>query len=111
MIPGEELAARMRRYAADIFEGDHMQCNMNVNNNTSDIKLSMENVATFYLVFKEALNNIIKHSKASIVNIELVSQDNKLLMCVVDNGKGFDVNKPCNRNGLKIWKKNGKMER
>jgi len=102
---GDELAARMRRYAADIFEGDHMKCNMHVDDNISSIKLSMEKRRDIYLVFKETLNNIIKHSKASIVTIELSSRDNKVLMRIADNGKGFDASKTFNRNGLKNMKK------
>ena len=78
---------------------------MNVNDNTSDIKLSMEKRRDLYLVFKEALNNTLKHSQASMVNIELQARDNKLLMDIADNGKGFDVNQPDNGNGLKNIKR------
>ena len=102
---GEDLAARMRRYAAEIFEGVHLQCTMNMNDNTSDIKLSMEKRRDLYLVFKEALNNILKHSQASAVTIELQANDNTLLMDITDNGKGFDVNQPDNGNGLKNIKR------
>ena len=102
---GEDLAARMRRYAAEIFEGVHLQCTMNMNDNTSDIKLSMEKRRDLYLVFKEALNNILKHSQASAVTIELQASDNTLLMDITDNGKGFDVNQPDNGNGLKNIKR------
>ena len=96
---GEELAARMRRYAAEIFESDHMQCDMKVNDNMSVIELSMEKRRDLYLVFKEALNNILKHSQASTVNIELLAQDNKVLMHIEDNGRGFDVDNPATGTG------------
>jgi ligand-binding sensor domain-containing protein/two-component sensor histidine kinase len=102
---GEELAARMRRYAGDIFEGGHMHWNMNVSDNISSIKLSMEKRRDLYLVFKEALNNILKHSQASMVKIELSVQDNKVQMHITDNGKGFDINQPTGRNGLKNMKR------
>ena len=102
---GEELAARMRRYAGDIFEGDHILCNMNVNDNMSGIKLTMEKRRDLYLVFKEALNNILKHAQASHVSIELEAEDNKVLLRITDNGRGFDVNDPGNRNGLKNIKR------
>lgn len=102
---GEELAARMRRYAGEIFEGDHILCNMNVNDNMAGIKLTMEKRRDLYLVFKEALNNIFKHAQASHVEIELEAQDNKVLLRITDNGKGFDVNRYDNRNGLKNIKR------
>jgi signal transduction histidine kinase len=77
---GEELAAKMRRYVAETFEANHVLYKMNTNDNTADIKLSMEKRRDLYLVFKEALNNILKHAEASTVTIELKEKDNKLLM-------------------------------
>lgn len=102
---GEELAARMRRYAGDIFEGDHIRCNMNVNDSISGITLTMEKRRDLYLVFKEALNNILKHAQASVVNIELGAQENRVILSITDNGRGFDVNQPGNRNGVKNMKR------
>jgi signal transduction histidine kinase len=104
----------MRRYIADIFEGDQVECNMKVNDNISGIKLTMEKRRDLYLVFKEALNNIRKHSQASKVDIELRAEDNKVIMNIEDNGKGFDVNQTGDRNGLKNMKRrmekwNGKV--
>jgi ligand-binding sensor domain-containing protein/two-component sensor histidine kinase len=112
--PVEDIAARMRRYIADIFEGDQVDCNMKVNDNISGIKLTMEKRRDLYLVFKEALNNIRKHSQASKVDIELRAEDNKVIMNIEDNGKGFDVNQTGDRNGLKNMKRrmekwNGKV--
>ena len=65
----------------------------------------MEKRRDLYLVFKEALNNILKHSLASAVNIELHVQNDNVVMHIADNGKGFDVNQPVNRNGLKNIKR------
>ena len=102
---GDELAARMRRYVAETFESNHVACSMNMNDNTAGINLSMEKRRDLYLVFKEALNNILKHSQASTVTIELKAQKNKLLMNIADNGKGFDVNQAGDGNGLKNMKR------
>jgi len=78
---------------------------MHVNENISNVKLTMEKRRDLYLVFKEALNNILKHSQATIVNIKLLVQDNNVMMHIADNGKGFDINQPTNRNGLKNMKR------
>jgi ligand-binding sensor domain-containing protein/two-component sensor histidine kinase len=102
---GEDLAARMRRYVAEVFETDHILCSMHVNDNISGIKLNMEKRRDLYMVFKEALNNILKHSQASVVNIELSVHDNKVMLQITDNGKGFDINQITNRNGLKNMKR------
>jgi len=45
-----------------------------------------------FRVFQEALNNIIKHSEATEVDIQLVRHDQQLSLVIYDNGKGFNVN-------------------
>ena len=45
-------------------------------------------------MFQEMMNNILKHSKATYVNIAVnYSIDNKFVLKVEDNGIGFDVGK------------------
>jgi signal transduction histidine kinase len=47
-----------------------------------------------YRMFQEMMNNILKHSKATRVNIAVnYSIDNKFVLKVEDNGVGFDVTK------------------
>ncbi|HEY6900437.1 MAG TPA: ATP-binding protein, partial [Puia sp.] len=47
-----------------------------------------------YRMFQEMINNILKHSKASRVNIAVnYSIDNKFVLKVEDNGVGFDITK------------------
>ena len=42
-----------------------------------------------YLAFKEMLNNIVKHSKATRVDIEITEESGTLRLGVRDNGIGF----------------------
>jgi signal transduction histidine kinase len=44
-------------------------------------------------ICQEALANIAKHAKASQVDISLWSTDERVLMEVHDNGKGFEMEK------------------
>ncbi|NOU48887.1 MAG: tetratricopeptide repeat protein [Bacteroidales bacterium] len=44
-----------------------------------------------YRVTQELVNNIIKHSKADLVNIQLYKTGNMLVMTVEDNGIGFPL--------------------
>jgi len=47
-----------------------------------------------FRMFQEMLNNILKHSKATQVNIAVIySIDNKFVLKVEDNGVGFDTEK------------------
>lgn len=41
-------------------------------------------------ILQEAINNIIRHSEARLVNIQLSYQQNNLSLSINDNGKGFN---------------------
>jgi signal transduction histidine kinase len=65
-----------------------------------NVKLSPSKQYNFYLIFKEAVNNIVKYSKADEVTIELNQQEESLVMNIVDNGIGFDEKSIKSGNGL-----------
>jgi signal transduction histidine kinase len=46
-----------------------------------------------YFIITELINNILKHSKATIGNITLEEQNNQLIINIEDNGNGFDSTK------------------
>ncbi|MES2773003.1 MAG: two-component regulator propeller domain-containing protein [Bacteroidota bacterium] len=65
-----------------------------------DIRISGEDRRHIYLMVKEALHNIIKHSGADRVQITIACTD-KLVIVVSDNGKGMSLNESKNGgNGL-----------
>lgn len=47
---------------------------------------------TLYRIVQEAVNNIIKHAKASKVDIQLKDYNDIILLTIEDNGVGFDMN-------------------
>jgi PAS domain S-box-containing protein len=51
-----------------------------------------------YRIVQEQLNNILKHARASKVEIELKKEVNCLLVSINDNGRGFDTS--AKRNGI-----------
>ena len=46
---------------------------------------------TIYCIVQELLNNCIKHAAATLVVVQMIREDSKLLLTVEDNGKGFDT--------------------
>lgn len=97
----EEIAARMRRYAAELFESANIQYQLEFDEKLSQKKLQMEQRRDLYLIFKEAVNNIYKHASASVVEIKLLALQNNFILNIKDNGKGFDTSLPTARNGIK----------
>ncbi len=53
-------------------------------------KLPREVRISFYRIAQEALNNIVKHSNASIAKINLNCTKEGVTLSVIDNGRGFD---------------------
>ena len=59
-----------------------------------EYKLEDQRSIFIYRMFQEMMNNILKHSKATQVNIAVnYSIDNKFVLKVEDNGVGFDLEK------------------
>ena len=96
-----EIVARMRRYAADIFDATNISFQFNSDKQLSNRSMGMEQRRDLFLVYKEAINNIQKHAQATIVEINLIGEKKCLCLTITDNGKGFDASQPTNRNGLK----------
>jgi len=47
---------------------------------------------SIYRIVQEALNNAIKHAKASYATVRLSTKDNDIFLKITDNGVGFDPN-------------------
>ena len=57
--------------------------------------------ATFlYRIFQEIMNNCVKHSEASLIQLHLLVQNGLLTLKVTDNGKGFEPEKIAYGSGL-----------
>ncbi|MFM1875990.1 MAG: hypothetical protein RL266_1727 [Bacteroidota bacterium] len=55
---------------------------------------------SLYRICQELINNIIKHSEAKAVSIQLLKTKTHLVLVVEDNGKGFTFDSELNRNGI-----------
>ena len=97
----EETLTRMRRYAAELFDADNVHYEFEMDPSISEKKMGMELRRDFYLIYKEAVNNISKHARASHVQIKIGIEKSNLQLIVIDDGKGFDSLAATHRNGLK----------
>jgi signal transduction histidine kinase len=100
----QETMARMRRYAAELFDNSETSGHLQLDENSGNKKLSMEQRRDVYLIYKEALRNIHKHAHAKNVWIRVKQNQNHLVMQIKDDGKGFNTNLVTHRNGLKNLK-------
>jgi len=97
----EQVAARMRRYAAELFESSDIVYKVDFDEKLLHKKLNLEQRRDIYLIFKEALNNIYKHAHATTATVALAMDHQYFKMTISDNGNGFAPGTPTTRNGLK----------
>lgn len=96
----QRVVARMREFATNVLEAKEIEIDFVVDDFVFDAKLNMEARRDFFLVFKEAVNNAAKYSNASMVTIEIGTQQKQLFFKVIDNGKGFNTTTADFGNGL-----------
>ncbi len=80
----------------------HRQILLHINNlNYMEmISLPMEHRKNIYLIFKEAINNSLKHSSCTEISINTEVKGRILTITMYDNGQGFDQNSRAAGNGL-----------
>jgi signal transduction histidine kinase len=100
------MVAYIRSYALEYFENTGIDCHINIEEDIPNVAVSGEIRRNVFLVVKEALNNILKHSKATEVNITLKREKEGLSLYIQDNGTGIDFDQLRRfGNGLKNMKK------
>jgi len=97
----DKIILRMKEFGSETLEQSGMNFTFMQEGELNNVKLSLMQRNDLYLIFKEALNNAIKHSKASEVNITLKREPGSLILKITDDGKGFDSQQQMPGNGLK----------
>lgn len=96
--------ARMREYSTDYLEDYPIEIFNNFPENPPQTPIFKEAHRELFMIVKEALNNIVKHSNASAVNFAVKLDTDFLEFSIQDNGTGFNLEQIKNGNGLKNMK-------
>lgn len=97
----ENLAARIQEYAIPLFESKDISFKFTVPHSILQMSIPIEKRHDLFLIAKETINNLVKHSQCTEANIEFSASRAVLKMRISDNGKGFDTSRNFSRNGLK----------
>lgn len=101
----QKITARMREYATSLLEAKDIEYTFHVDEAIKRIKLDMEARRDFFLIFKEAVNNLVKYSQCKHANIKIETYDYTMVMKIQDDGIGFKVADADSGNGLTNMKK------
>lgn len=100
------MVAYIRSYALEYFENTGIKCTINLPDEIPHVEVSGEIRRNVFLVVKETLNNVLKHSGATEVVITLLIEGKLVTLQIQDNGRGIDFEKLRQfGNGLKNMKK------
>ncbi len=113
----DSLVNYLVEYTDNFFQDTNIRCRLQMPN-TSPLALPTELRHDLFLAIKEALNNVLKHSTASEVRVEVLSNGSTVDVIIDDNGRGFDLENGHNGrqgNGLQNMRKRldavgGRME-
>jgi signal transduction histidine kinase/ligand-binding sensor domain-containing protein len=83
-----DLSHRMRRWASDLLTSRNIV--VRFESAELDVSLNAEIRRELFLIFKEAIHNLARHSDCSMAAIFLSSTRDEIRMEIRDDGRGFD---------------------
>lgn len=101
----DNLLGYLRKFSMDFFENSKIECKVLIHEINEKLEITQSVRRNILLVVKETFHNILKHSEAEKVSIEIAAND-ILTITISDNGKGFEPNTiKTFGNGLKNMEK------
>lgn len=86
----DNLLSYIRSYSLEYLDNTNIDCKVEIPDEIPDKEITGDKRRNVFLCVKETLNNILKHSGASAVNIK-VELNHSLKIQIADNGKGIDM--------------------
>jgi ligand-binding sensor domain-containing protein/signal transduction histidine kinase len=100
-----EFLSRCERYAADLLESRGIQYELTIDKNVPG-QLHLELRQHLWLIFKELIVNLVRHSGASRANVTMNVFQKTLVLTVSDDGQGFNPQAAHPGHGLNnVWKR------
>jgi signal transduction histidine kinase len=84
------LISYIRAYATEYLEGTPVKCTVNVPDIIPEQELSGDKRRNIFLCVKETLNNMLKHSRANTLTIDIIA-NGMLKIKIHDDGIGIDM--------------------
>ncbi len=91
------LASAIREFISKI---DEKQLRVNLETIGLNEKIDSKIETVLYRVIQELVNNVIKHAKANILDIQITLDEGAIEATIEDNGKGFNTDNIKNSEGI-----------
>ena len=83
------LLATIRNYAEQVSRRVPIRIINYSNINEENIPVNFK--LYLFRIVREAITNITKHANATLVRLEFITEENNIVLRIVDNGRGFNV--------------------
>lgn len=97
----DELLTRIKQFALPLANAMQIETDFKCDFDVQNKIFSKEEKRNLLLICKEAINNCVKYSSATMITVHFAHAQKKIKMIISDNGKGFDINLATAGNGLK----------
>lgn len=95
-----DLTQRMRRFASDVFTAREIEFTFTAPDPRQNMRVGADMRREVFLIFKESVNNMIRHSASTKAVIDFSIEDAWLDLKMADNGRGFAPDREATGNGL-----------
>jgi signal transduction histidine kinase/ligand-binding sensor domain-containing protein len=96
----DDLTHRMRRFASNLFTAQQIDFQFHTPDEDQEVKIGANMRRELFLIFKEGVNNIARHSKCARADLEFRFEGQRLFLKMRDDGRGFDHSQEGTGNGL-----------
>lgn len=97
----DTLLLRMKTHAGRLLEAKGIEYEISISSDVPDLHLPLDYRRNLFLIFKEAVTNVVRHSGAASVTLHIRTDGNHFLMTVTDDGHGFCEEKLSRVSGLR----------
>jgi len=86
----DSLIRRMREFALDMLASQDIDFELRTPQTGETVQLSLRARRELFLIFKECIHNVARHSGCTVVKAELKVLDSEIALTVEDNGSGLN---------------------
>ena len=89
----------MRHSASELLDARNVALEFRAPDTNQDREVRTDKRRQIFLIFKEGLNNAVRHAECQRVTIEIVTDKHHIQLTLGDDGKGFDTTRINGNNG------------
>jgi signal transduction histidine kinase len=100
-VQSHSFSFLVRKFLNEMLVGKTLKLNLNLYPEAELDELSNELKMELYRIVQELMSNVIKHSQANMIDVQIIRGHGYLNLMFEDNGVGFHTDKPTEGIGLK----------